>query len=154
MSKRMNSTPRDAASCLASSVLPTPVGPREQERADRLLRRAEAGARELDRVDDLLDGLVLAEDDAAQLVLERLQTILLADGDRARRDLRHARDDRLDVVDVDDLRRPVDSASSRMHPRARAGLVDHVDRLVGQMAVVDVLGRELGGEAERVVACT
>src|SRR5205807_612815 len=27
MSKRMNSTPRATASCLASSVLPTPVGP-------------------------------------------------------------------------------------------------------------------------------
>ncbi len=27
MSKRSNSTPRDKASCLATSVLPTPVGP-------------------------------------------------------------------------------------------------------------------------------
>jgi hypothetical protein len=30
-----------------------------------------------------------------------------------------------------------------------AGLVDHVDRLVGQVAVVDVLGRQLGRGLQR-----
>ena len=49
MSKRWNSLPRCRASCFASSVLPTPVGPGEQEAAGRVLGMAEPGARALDR---------------------------------------------------------------------------------------------------------
>ena len=36
------------------------------------------------------------------------------------------------------------------HPVARARLVEHVDRLVGELAVVDVLRRELGRRPERL----
>ena len=38
-----------------------------------------------------------------------------------------------------------------LQPAVRAGLVDHVDGLVGQMAVVDVLGRQLRRGAQRLV---
>src|SRR5262249_60072392 len=38
-----------------------------------------------------------------------------------------------------------------LHLRRSARLVDHVDRLVGQEAVVDVLGGQLGGRAQRLV---
>ena len=38
-------------------------------------------------------------------------------------------------------------------PHAGAGLVDHVDGLVGQVAVVDVLGRQLGRGLERRRRC-
>jgi len=43
------------------------------------------------------------------------------------------------------------SAAGGLHPERRAGLVDHVDRLVGRKAVVHVLGGQLGGRAERAV---
>ena len=60
----------------------------------------------------------------------------------------------LDLV-LDDRSAPsapvVGSGVAAQHPRARAGLVDHVDRLVGQMAVVDVLRGQLGGELQRLV---
>ena len=39
----------------------------------------------------------------------------------------------------------------RLQPQARAGLVDDVDRLVGQLPVVDVPGGELGRGAQRIV---
>ena len=39
----------------------------------------------------------------------------------------------------------------RLEPQARTRLVDHVDRLVGQLAVVDVPGRELGCGSQRIV---
>ena len=35
------------------------------------------------------------------------------------------------------------------HPVEGPGLVEHVDGLVGKAPVVDVLGRELGGRAQR-----
>jgi len=40
-----------------------------------------------------------------------------------------------------------------LHPERGAGLVDHVDRLVGEEAVVHVLGGQLGGRAQRAVRC-
>jgi hypothetical protein len=45
----------------------------------------------------------------------------------------------------------VDLARARLgRMRSRAGLVDDVDGLVRQEAVVDVLGRELGRRLERL----
>ena len=54
------------ASCLATSVLPTPVGPGEEVAADRLFAIAQPGASELDRRGQRADRLVLAVDDALQ----------------------------------------------------------------------------------------
>src|SRR5581483_991933 len=110
--------------------------------------------------DDLPDRMVLTEDDALQLALEVLQTLFLADSDRARRNLRHARDDRLDLRLADDLWRTaalgrLDSRCrlpSTEHPHARACFVEDADRFVRQMAVVDVLRRQLRGELDRLVA--
>ena len=51
----------DSASARASSVLPTPVGPRENERADGPLRILQPRARADDRVRHRLHRLVLAD---------------------------------------------------------------------------------------------
>src|SRR5205823_10883924 len=63
------------------------------------------------------------------------------------RDLRHGGDDVLDVARADRLLLP----AGGLAPRRRAGLVDHVDGLVGQEPVVHVLGGEVGGRAQCAV---
>ena len=64
-----------------------------------------------------------------------------------RRDARHRGDGRLDLLDADRLLAPV---LGQQHLRG-AGLVDDVDRLVGQLAVVDVARRQLDRRLDRVV---
>ena len=71
----------------------------------------------------------------------------IALGDRLRRDTRHHRDSRLDLLGRD---LPLTLAFRQQHLR-RARLVDHVDRLVGQFAVVDVLGRKIDRRLDRFV---
>ena len=70
----------------------------EQVAADRLLRLAQAGARQLDRRGERLDRLVLAEHDALQVLLEIDEHLGVALGDRLRRDARHGGDGRLDLL--------------------------------------------------------
>ena len=98
MSKRMNSLPRWIASCLASSVLPTPVGPVNRKQPGRAVGLAEAGARPLDGRRHQLHRLVLAEHDALQRLLERAQPLAVRRAGLLLRDARHARHDALDVV--------------------------------------------------------
>src|SRR5439155_4095477 len=108
---------------------------------------AEAGTRQLDGADELLDGVILTEDDLLQIGFEMLQARLLVDGDRARRNLGHAGDDLLDLVLADDLWsgglqasvRRAEARRSTQHPSPRTCLVQHVDRLVRQMSIVQVL---------------
>ena len=59
----------------------------------------------------------------------------------------HGGDGRLDLLDADGL---LATALGQEHLR-RAGLVDHVDRLVRQLAVVDVAGRQLHRRLHGVV---
>ncbi len=66
---------------------------------------------------------------------------------RLRRDARHRRDRRLDLLDADRL---LALGLGQQHLRG-AGLVDHVDRLVGQLAVVDVARRQLHRGLHRLV---
>ena len=56
---------------LASSVLPVPVGAREQEHADRLAGIVQAGLEHGDAVDDGADRLVLADDAAREVGADR-----------------------------------------------------------------------------------
>ena len=72
--------------------------PGQEKRADGLLGGPQPGARELDRRDELRDGRVLSEDDRVQVGLEALEPRSVARRDLARRDLRHARQDVLDVA--------------------------------------------------------
>jgi hypothetical protein len=79
---------------LATSVLPTPVGPEKQEGADRLVRLAQARARHLDRRGQRVDRLVLAEDHALQVAVEVLQLARSSSETRSWRDARDLGDDR------------------------------------------------------------
>src|ERR1700716_2405199 len=100
MSKRMNSLPRSSASCLASSVLPTPVGP--------VKRNAPVGrsgwpspARErLIACAPRLPALGLPEDAALERLLERAQPLAVGRRGLSRGNPRGARRDHLDVGDV------------------------------------------------------
>ena len=84
--------------------------------------------------------MILTEDDLLQIGFEMLQARLFVDGNRARRNLGHAGDDLLDLVLADDL--PLAARRSLLatrHLRPCPRLVQHVDRLVRQMSIVQVL---------------
>ena len=120
----------------------------EQVGADRLFRFAQAGARQLDRRGQRGDRRVLAEDHAlAARSRGRPAPSRRRLRDRLRRDARHRGDRRLDLLDADGLLALV---LRQQHLRG-AGLVDHVDRLVRQLAVVDVARRQLHRRLDGVV---
>ena len=77
--------------------------PREQIAADRLLRIAQAGARQLDRRRQRLDRLVLAEHHRLEVAIEIAQHLLVAGIDRLDRDPRHLGDHFLDVFHAERL---------------------------------------------------
>jgi hypothetical protein len=121
-------------------------GAGEEVVADGLFRLAQAGAGQLDRRGQRLDRLVLAEDHALERALEILQHLGVVLGDVLRRDAGDLGDDRLDLLGADGL-----AALGFGHEMLRrAGLVDHVDGLVGQLAVVDVARRQLHRRLDRV----
>ncbi len=111
----------------------------EQEIADRLFRVAQARTGQLDRRGQRLDGRVLAENHHLQVALQVLQHILVGGTDLLGRDPRHLGHDRLDLLDVDQLL----ALLLGQQALAGTGLVDHVDGLVRQQAVADVLHRQV-----------
>ena len=127
--------------------LADPGGTREEEAADRPLQGSETGATQLHGRRDRADRLVLAEDDRLELLLQVEEGVPVVAGDGLLGNLRHRGDDPLHVDRVEDA-----LALLRRHQAVRgAGLVDEVDRLVGQAAVEQVAGREVGGGVERFV---
>jgi hypothetical protein len=123
---------------LATSVLPTPGGPGEQVVADRLFRLAQAGAGQLDRRGQRLDRVVLAEHHALEFGFEVAQHLASSletffGGMRAI------------LATTASISLAADGLAALRFGHQmlrRAGLVDHVDRLVGQLAVVDVARRQ------------
>ena len=101
---------------------------------------------QLDRRGQPVDRLVLAEHDSLQVALEMLERLLVVARYALRRDPRHGRDHRLDLLGGDRLL-ALGRHDQHLH---RADLVDHVDRLVGQLAVADVARRELDRGLDRV----
>ena len=93
--------------------------------------------------DERVDRLVLPEHDVLQIAVEVLQRVAVVGRHVLRRDARDLGDDLLDLVLADDLL----LLRLRQDLLRGAGLVDHVDRLVGQVAVVDEARGELGGRA-------
>ena len=73
-----SSSNRNSASALHSSVLPTPVGPRNRNEPIGRLRVAQAGAAAADGVADGPHGLVLADHALAQPLLHLQQLLALA----------------------------------------------------------------------------
>ena len=119
----------------------------EEVAADRLVRLAQTGPSELDRAGQLADCLVLAVHDPFQVGIQALQRRLVRLGNRFRRYAGHLRDDRLHILHADRL-----LALGRSDQAGRCpGLVDHVDRLVGQFAVAHVAVRQLHGRLQRIV---
>ena len=114
-------------------------GTGKQIASDRLLGLAQAGARELDRRRERLDRLVLAVDDGLQGLLEMPQHLGIVLGHCLWRDACHRRYRRLDFLETDRL---LATAFGQEHLR-RAGFIDHVDRLVRQLSVVNVARRQV-----------
>ena len=134
-----------SASARESSVLPTPVGPEEDERADRPPRVLDARARADDGVGDELHRLVLADHALVQDLVEAQQLLALALHQPRDRDAGPARDHLGDLVlghllAQQPRRRPA-SRSSRSSSRLQPPLE------LGQPAVA-----QLGSAVEVVAA--
>ena len=83
---------------MVSSVLPTPVGPREHERADRPVRVLQASAGAPDRGRNGVYRFVLADDPAHDFLLHLEELLAFAFEHLVDRDARPARDDLRDVI--------------------------------------------------------
>ena len=81
--------------------MPTPVGPEEEEAAERPVRILQAGAGAADGVGDGVDRLVLADDALVQPLLHVNELLDLALHQPADRDVRPLADDLGDVLLVD-----------------------------------------------------
>ena len=134
MSKRRNSTPIAIASCRVTSVLPTPVGPASRKLPSGFLWSPRPERAILMAAVERLDRAVLAEDHQLQIALEVLQHLAVRSGNALRRNARHARHHLFDVAHLDGLL----ALGERLQAQPRARLIDHVDRLVGQVALADV----------------
>ncbi len=80
MSRRVidcSSSKRNSASALASSVLPTPLGPEEEERSDGLARIAQPHAAAAHRARDGAHGLVLPDHALGQALLHLEELVAL-----------------------------------------------------------------------------
>ena len=122
-------------------------GAREEIAADRFLGLAQAGAGELDGAGQRLDRLFLAEHQALQVLLDVEEDLGVRLGDGLGRNAGHGGNRDLHLLDGDLL---LALGLGHQHLRG-AGLVDHVDGLVGQLAVVDILGRQLHRRLDGVV---
>ena len=145
MSKRRNSTPITLASWRATSVLPTPVGP-----ANRKAPTGRSGCARPERASLIarahrLDRRVLPKDHLLEFGLEILQARPIGGGHRALRNLRHPRHRALGVARAH--RHRLGAVRAQMCRDTR--LVHHVDRLVGQVAVVDVARGQIDRGANR-----
>jgi hypothetical protein len=131
ISKRISSRPRIPASCRVTSVLPTPVGPPGQ-----LDGRGEAG-----------DRVVLAKHHHLEVLFQFGQGLLVVAADRLGGNTGYLGDDALDVAHAHHLL----ALGGRLQLLVGPRLVDHIDGLVGQEAVGDVAGRQVGSHPQGLV---
>ncbi len=129
-------------------------GTREQITADGLFRLTQARARQFDGARQRDDGVVLTEDHGLEVAFEILQRLLVVAADALGRNAGNLGDDLFHVLHRNHFLALV---LGQQHAR-RADFVDHVDGLIRQFAVVDVLDRQLhrrtdgvGGVANLVV---
>ena len=130
--------------------MPTPVGPENRNEPIGLFGLPEAGAGDLDGVDDADRSpwswpKMTRFRSASRFCSRSLSSVATVRGGIA---AMRATTSSI-VLDADD--RGVPSTSGAQAMPARARLVQHVDRLVGQMAVVHVLRGQLGRSLERLV---
>jgi hypothetical protein len=115
-------------------------GAAEQEGTNRLVALAQARARHLDGGRQHFESLVLTEHHALEVALQRLQLAAVVVGHIGGRNAGDLGDDLLDLGLANGLL----ALAGHQDALRSTGLVDHVDGLVGQVAVVDVLGAQLG----------
>ena len=96
-----SSSNRNCASARASSVLPTPVGPRNTKLPERPVGILQPRAGPANRIGDGVDGVVLADDALVQPLLHVDELLHFAFHQPAHRNVRPARDDLGDVFLVD-----------------------------------------------------
>ena len=96
--RAFSSSNRYSASALASSVLPTPVGPEEQERAGRPVGVGDAGPGAAHGLADRANRRLLPDEPLAELALEMQQLLGLALVEPRDRDARPRGDDGGDVL--------------------------------------------------------
>ena len=122
----------------------------EEEGADGLVGVAESRTRHLDGTPQCLDGRILAEHDILEVALEGLQGGTIIARHRTRRNTGDLGNNFLDLVSTDGLL----LARFRQDALRCASLVDDVNGLVREVAVIDVAGRQFGsrGQGRRGVA--
>ena len=145
MSKRTRFDAEAAGQLAGGLGLAHARGAGEQVAAYRLLRLPQAGARELHRAGQRLDGRILSEHHGLQIPLQRLQGLPVVAANALRGYTRDLRDDVLDIPDADRLLPP----ARGQQQLGGAHLIDHVYRLVGKLAVVDVPRRQRDGRSDR-----
>ena len=116
-------------------------------RANRLVRFTQARTRQLDGRGKRLDGDILTVNDGTQFLFKVGENHLVILGDRLRGNAGHRRDGGLDFPLGDQLA----ALGGRQQHLRRTGLVDHVDRLVRQLAVGNVASRQLDSSLDRLV---
>ncbi|MNX88271.1 hypothetical protein D3C86_1202340 [compost metagenome] len=115
--------------------------------ADRLVRFAKAGTRQLDRRGESLDGDILTVNNRAQFLFKVGEDHLVILGNRLRGNAGHRRDGDLDFLFGYQL-----AALGRWQQHLRrTGFVNHVDCLVRQFPVGNVAGRQFNGRLDRIV---
>ncbi|SVK51772.1 Protein of uncharacterised function (DUF3170) [Acinetobacter baumannii] len=129
---------------------PDPGRPGEQEGTDRLAFVAQTGAAHLDRFRQRFDRLILAEYQHLQAIAQVSQHVAIAGRHGFLRDASDTRHHGFDIGHVDGFL----ALAGRHQPAAGARLVDHVDRLVRQMTIVDVFHRQLHRGADRLGGIT
>ena len=121
----------------------------EQKRADRFRCRAQPGARQLHRPDDPLNGVVLPVNEALQPLFQIGQTVFVGTRHGTRRNSGHTGDHCFDVR-YGNL--PADPFALWQQFHCCARFVYHVDGLVRQEAVADVLGGQISRRCQGLIA--
>ena len=149
ISKRRNWRPRVSASCLATSVLPTPVGPENRNEPTGFFGLTQAGARQPDSPHQGFNRRILAKDHALEVGIQALQAFLVRGGHAAGRDAGDLGHNGLNVGVMNDFLAVFLWGGTNL--KGRAHLVDHVNRLVRQKPIIDIFCRQFCRGLEGVV---
>ena len=120
-------------------------GAGEQIIPDRLFRIAQPSARKLDGAGKGFNGLFLAKHHRLQIAFQILQRFPIIGGNRFRRNARDLGDNVFHILQRHGLAALV---FGQQHARC-ADLINHVNRLIGQLAVMDVFRGKLHRGADR-----
>ena len=115
-------------------------GPRQQKRANRLLRFLQTGAGQLDGRRQRRDRLILTEHHHFQVVFQLGQRLLVVFGHRFRGNPGNLGDNGFNIFDIQYRFAII----TLLQPLVSPGLIDHVDGFVRQETVVDIARRQFG----------